>query len=227
MKPLLIHEDPTIVRSITNQLRNFRPHLQTMKEKFLLMDMGEYDSETHDFLKSSSINQIRKEYLSRFDYELKNLGVVNSSITDPMKDSFKVKLEGFLDTLQRIKSGEVLISHSNTRKLRFDELKFMENDNDFLVGSEAVEAMTEDEARLYLNTDEEIEFYEIVKDIETKGMELFTRMGSPEYFFKGEFLKLFNFSKDGIEVDPKFVNGYFRHKEIQERVSNRQKERMR
>lgn len=216
----LIHEDKQKVKDIVNQLTRLLPHLKEMRESYNALDFEQYNGEVHELLKKNSNNELRNIIMDRFKEELKKIGTSNSSITEPMIKSFKIKMERFLLLLKKIKSGEHII-RSMDRKLQFNELAYLERSKSFVVSNEAITEITESEGRLYMVTDDEIRMYDLLKEIEVLGNEVNERMKGSK--FDLQFNQFFNIGPEGMQVNPQNVYGWFRYLERQKKHRDRTK----
>jgi hypothetical protein len=162
-KRILLQENRELGNEIKNDLIQFKPCLAQLKATFEKLELSNFTDDQFKTMLLIGTQQVKPLYINTLNQDLDNLKIKNSDIRNNMiagcNENIE-KLEYALDCLKKFKPKNYT---SGRPDLTLKQISFI--DGNFVVSELDFENILEKSCRIYIETPEEFEFYNIVKDL--------------------------------------------------------------
>ena len=200
-KRILIKEDQERFKEIAKDLKQFMPVLNEIKASFEALEIGEFTNETFKQIILLGHTKHIDIYVKNLNNQLDKAGITIQIIRQNAIKDHEVVIERFKKAVNDAKRFYPEIYSANRPKL---VLKFISyQDGVFVISKEDKEMILESFCRTYLETEEEIKFYEIVENLKesfNKYLDVYNTLGVPN---SNSFLTITNIFK--VDENRKFV----------------------
>lgn len=165
-KRKLISEDKSYLDLLERDLSGFIPRLKDLKEEFEALEIKPFSNTILTELLNEGAAKTESQFETKLQTQLKKAGITSLVIQENMMAGSKERFNEFRDALEFAKDFIPTRSSMDSRKrLNIDSISF--DGECFLITDEEKERLLEENARIYLETEEEFKLYANLENLLT------------------------------------------------------------
>ncbi len=154
---ILIHQDESAIERTIKCIETFTPELNTLKEKFEKFTKEQFSDEVFKVLIEDKGENIIQKYLNSVNKELDKIGIINEVTREGLIKSHEEVITQFRNSIKSILQN----NHNEFGIVRLEYVSFKKSR--FIISDESMNLIKEKNS-IYLETKEEIELYNQLKD---------------------------------------------------------------
>lgn len=162
MKRILLFENERLLLEITKDLKQYLPHLEQVKKSYENLQLGNFSNEILKEIVNSGTGHIEKIYNESLNDQIEKSGVSNMIVKENMLKGSEVLFFEFLEKTRLLKKFRPE-THSRQNYLKLNVISF--KNGGFILTDENKEQITENECRIYLENEKEVELHENLKNL--------------------------------------------------------------
>lgn len=163
-KRILIKEDKEKFNEISQDLKQFLPILNELKDSYEAFEIGPFNNEVFKKLLLVGSAEFEEKYIDKLNNELDALKISSSIIRKNSIEGHKINIIKLQEVLQKVKSFRPrVISTEGRPVLKINQISF---DNKFHISEIDKENILDAFCRIYLEDENEIQNMEIVKNLQ-------------------------------------------------------------
>ncbi|EKT4509607.1 hypothetical protein AAIP42_001007 [Flavobacterium psychrophilum] len=160
MKRVLLHENSNLLGEISSDLNQYLPLLKEVKMSYENLELGDFTNEIFKELLSTGTNGIDIRFTEHLKKQIEKLEVTSSVLKENLLNGSKTLFQDFANKVSLLKRFKPdTFSRTNYLKLNFISYQNI----GFYLSDENKEQILENECRVYLDNEKEVELYENLK----------------------------------------------------------------
>lgn len=225
---ILIHEDKGLFETIKKDLHSFYPLLVNIQKAYEGLEMGSFNSEVMEVLKTKGANPIEVDFYENIASQLDSSGITSKTIRQNLINGNTPLLIEFKTAFQDAKKFNIhqptVLSQRPT--LTFELISFNDKDNTFQINEKAQNEILETYCRNYIESESEKTVYDSLQNFVKAQNEVFNSLQNVGYTFqrKGfeiqEVMEVFLNTGSEISIKPDSIKYAVNQKSIMERRNN-------